>query len=239
MGRKDTPILPKAGDYAIGVEATPYLNYLGNIFNNTENNSLELGSQTLHGRYFLDDNTALRLSLTIQADSYTDRYYVRDDAAFYQDNLSNDKTVDAQKTIQNEVGLGIGLQKFRGYGRLGGTYGAIAYFSYEKDKYEYTYGNPITSTNQTPTSYWGNQSERELEYNYGASKTIGVAALAGVEYYFAHKILQRPKIPPKSLPETNFPYICTTNFGFSVATSGLKGNPVLPQRKNPELSPQL
>ena len=33
------PILPVAGDIAIGAEALPYLEYLGNMFNNTEDNT--------------------------------------------------------------------------------------------------------------------------------------------------------------------------------------------------------
>src|SRR5690554_8175712 len=56
---------PKAGDFGIGIDASPFLNYLGNAFNGSSNNQLKLGDNTLYFRYFLSDDAALRLALQI------------------------------------------------------------------------------------------------------------------------------------------------------------------------------
>jgi hypothetical protein len=187
-GKNGTPILPQAGDFAIGVEATPYLNYLGNMFNDTQNNSLDLGSTTLHGRYFLDSNTALRLSLKIDNSQDSYNYYVQDDAATMQNPLSNKQVTDVLKMNSNGFELVAGIQKFRGYGRLRGFYGAAVSFGRNNSVSEYIYGNPITSFNQAPTTTWGNSAVRTLITNDGSYNAVGAGVLAGVEYYFAPKI---------------------------------------------------
>jgi hypothetical protein len=187
-GKNGTPILPQAGDFAIGVEATPYLNYLGNMFNDTQNNSLDLGSTTLHGRYYLDNNTALRLSLTIDNSTDTENYYVQDDAAVFQNPLSNAQVVDAQTNKSSGFELVAGIQKFRGYGRLRGFYGAAVAYGRSNSVTEYAYGNPITAANQAPSNYFGASSSRTLVSNHGSFNSLGLGVLAGVEYYFAPKI---------------------------------------------------
>jgi hypothetical protein len=187
-GKNGTPILPKAGDFAIGVDAAPYLEYLGNMFNGTDGNSLDLGNYLLHGRYFLDDNTALRFTIGIDNSTNTYNNYVTDDAAVYQDPLSNAQVVDMQKNSYTDFNLSVGIQKFRGYGRLRGFYGATVNFGLSNSTTEYTYGNPITAINQSPTTAWGSNSYRQLVNNGGGYTTLGLGLLAGVEYYFAPKI---------------------------------------------------
>ncbi|HEY4784600.1 MAG TPA: hypothetical protein VIH57_01065 [Bacteroidales bacterium] len=186
--KKGIPILPQKGDWAIGIDALPYLNYLGNIFNNSNNNSLHLGSQTLYGRYFISNDAAIRVLISIDQSSDLHSYYVRDDAAYVADPLSNTKTTDTYKSNYTAYTLDLGYQKFRGYGRLKGFYGAHVGFGYDKTHEYYTYGNPITVANSSPTTYWGNQSSRTLEYVYGAEKTVNLGGIAGVEYYFLPKV---------------------------------------------------
>jgi hypothetical protein len=187
--KKGIPMLPKAGDYAIGVEATPYLEYLGNMFNGTTDNTLDTDDNTLYGRYFLDDNSALRLVLNIDHSSNNYKNYVRDDNAYILNPLSNAQVVDNENYKNSGFMLGIGYQKFRGYGRLRGFYGAQVMFGTSSYSYEYTYGNPMTAANQTPTSSWSNgDGSRTLKENNGGYTTAGLSVLAGVEYYFAPKI---------------------------------------------------
>jgi hypothetical protein len=188
VGKKGTPILPVAGDIAIGVEATPYLNYLGNMFNNTSNNSLSLGSNTLYSRYFIADDAAIRIALKIKNTTDINRYYVRDDARIMQDPLSNAQAEDVYTNKNREYTLAIGYQKFRGYGRLRGFYGAQVFAGLAKNSYEYSYGNPITALNTAPTTHWSTGTERTLNGDNGLSTTLGIGGLAGVEYYFAPKI---------------------------------------------------
>jgi len=188
--KKGIPILPQKGDWAIGVDALPYLNYLGNIFNNTSNNTLNLGSQTIYGRYFIANDAAIRLMVSVNQGSSLEKHYVRDDAAYVANNLSLAQTEDSYKHKYSDLGLAVGYQKFRGYGKLRGFYGAQVGLGVSRDQYVYTYGNPITVANSTPSSYWSINSDnsRTLLTDNGYTYNIGVGVLSGVEYYFAPKI---------------------------------------------------
>ena len=188
--KKGIPILPQKGDWAIGVDALPYLNFAGNIFNNTSGNTLDLGSQTIYGRYFVANNAAIRLMISVNQGSSLGKYYVRDDAAFFADPLSRAQTEDALKHKYTGFGLGIGYQKFRGYGKLRGFYGAQIGFNINRDQYEYTYGNPITVANAKPSMSWTYNSDnsRVLLVDNGYDYSAYIGGLAGVEYYFAPKI---------------------------------------------------
>lgn len=191
--KKGIPILPQKGDWGIGVDALPYLNYLGNIFNNTSNNTLSVGEQTVYGRYFIANNAALRLMISVNQGSSMSHYYVRDDAAYFANNLSQAQTEDSYKSKYSTIAFGIGYQKFRGYGRLKGFYGAQVGFGLSRNQYEYTYGNPITVANATPSingnmPAYGSDNSRRLLTDNGINYRVGAGLLSGVEYYFAPKI---------------------------------------------------
>lgn len=187
--KKGIPILPQAGDWAIGADAGPYLDYFGNMFNNSTNNSLNLGSQTLYLRYFLSNNKAVRLLVGIDKSNSASRYFVRDDAAFFKDPLSRTQTEDKSVYNYTSTDFDLGYQIFRGYGRLRGFYGAHLTYSISRSRTSYTYGNPISASNPTPTSYFGySNNARTLESDNGYYQSVGAGLIAGVEYYFAPKI---------------------------------------------------
>lgn len=187
--KKGTPILPQAGDWAIGADAAPYLNYFGNLFNNSTYNDLDLGNQTLYLRYFLTDKSAVRLLVGLNKSNDISRYNVRDDAAYFQNELSLKETEDKSIENETETNLDLGYQIFRGYGRLRGFYGAHLTYSLNRTRVEYTYGNPMTSANPTPSSYFNyNGNARTLESDGGYYHSVGAGLIGGVEYYFAPKI---------------------------------------------------
>jgi hypothetical protein len=191
--KKGIPILPKKGDIAIGIDAIPYFNYLGNMFNGTSNNTLNLGSTTLFGKYYLEDNVAIRAAFSIDNYNNIQRAYIQDDQAVILDPLSNAQTEDSYKQIQKEYSIDLAYQIFRGYGRLRGFYGIHAGYEYYRYKTAHTYGNPITGTNQQPTIYapfssYDANGARELEYDGGISHSIFGGILGGIEYYFLPKI---------------------------------------------------
>jgi hypothetical protein len=188
--KKGIPILPQQGDWAIGADAGPYLSYLGNIFNNTSNNSLYFEDYTLYARYFLSDKSALRFTLSVNDYNNMERAYVRDDAAYAVDPLTRAKVQDTRKHVYTSQNLDIAYMKFRGYGRLLGFYGVHVGFGIGRERYEYAYGNNITVVNSAPSTNWGinGDGSRTLETDYGYTKTIRAGLLAGVEYYFAPKI---------------------------------------------------
>lgn len=195
-------ILPQAGDIAVGADATPYLNYLGNMLNGTSNNGLYLGDYTLFGKYYLTDETAVRLRLSWYTEKDLNRNYIRDDAAFLADPLSNAQTVDKQHVYESEFEIGVGYEMHRGRNRLQGFWGVEVGAGTGKYKETYEYGNPMVVANPAPTSYgsfyndyWGTGGnlmngglERILEFDEGRSSYIGAGAFIGVEYFFLPSI---------------------------------------------------
>jgi hypothetical protein len=188
--KKGFPILPKKGDWAIGADASPYLSYLGNMLNNTSNNSLSLSENTLYGRYYLSDKSALRIKLFVYNSSNIQRAYVSDDNATALNSLSQAQVEDEYKSSYSSNELDLAYIKFRGYGRLQGFYGVEAGFSWSRSKYKYEYGNEMTTSNTNPSSYYTSVSnnQRILESDGGLYKNINLGLVAGVEYYFAPKM---------------------------------------------------
>jgi hypothetical protein len=180
--------LPNTGDIAIGLEATPFFNFVGNMFNGTEDNSLDLGDNTLYFRYYLKRDAAIRVAFRINSDGGSSENYVRDDAAFFADPLSQDKVIDKYNYTENNFEIRLGYQMFRNYKRFRGYFGGDLGYQYYKYKYNYEYGNKMTELNPNPTNAWGFGSPRPLEYNYAAEHGIGAGAFVGVEYYFFPKV---------------------------------------------------
>lgn len=178
---------PKAGDFGIGFDATPFLYYLGNAFNGTEDNSLNLNDNTLYFRYFLSDNSAARVALRINSTKEVDNRYVSDDAAFMEDPLSQNQVEDRAIYSSNNYDLKLGYQMFRGKNRLRGFFGGDLFFGYAKYSEEFEYGNQMTVLNPIPTSAFGSGAERQLTRNYGSEFSVGVGAFTGAEYYFMSK----------------------------------------------------
>ena len=95
-------ILPQKGDFALGMDATPVLNYLGNIFNNTSSNNLSFGTYTIGFKYQVQDNRALRSLVYINNSTNIDKQYVQDDAAVAQDPLSTDEVIRRVKKFADK-----------------------------------------------------------------------------------------------------------------------------------------
>ena len=60
--KKGEAFLPEAGDFALGFDGSPFINYVGNMANGTSNNSLSFNNMynTVYGKMFKDENTAYR-----------------------------------------------------------------------------------------------------------------------------------------------------------------------------------
>lgn len=180
---------PERGDLGVGFDAAPFLDYAGNMFNGTTNNSLNLGDNTLYFRYFLDRSSALRVAVRINSTVDADKRYIDDDAAQSLDPLSNKQLEDHRIITNNQYNLKIGYQKFRGENRLRGFYGADVFLGYEKRTEEYEYGNQMTETNPTPSAFFpANPARRSLEVNNGNAFSAGLGAFCGAEYYLMPKV---------------------------------------------------
>ena len=218
--------LPEAGDVTIGVNAVPFLNYLGNVFGKSDKNKinpekiggvpavpgLDNPTMSIFGKYFLTDQTALRLNVGIGINSLTQSQYVTDDAAAVNDPLSQDVVEDTYKYRNSGMSVAVGYEWRRGSKRLQGYWGGQAILAYSNSKHFFGYGNAITEVNQTPSAATGNWdlpsmvpdeiqsvptllpiadvggNSRLLMQSDGRSWTYGLGGFVGVEYYIAPKI---------------------------------------------------
>jgi len=188
--KKGIPILPKKGDFAIGISANPFLNYVGNMFNNTANNNFSLYSYTLYGKYYVKDDAAIRLYYSWSNLHETLKAYVQDDAGHSADPLSQAQVEDTRLYKNDNLGIGLSYQKYRGYGRLQGFYGIYINYSQSRTQYKYTYGNKITEANPNPSQNWGAEDinfGRTLYTDSGIDRSLGAGLLAGVELFFMPK----------------------------------------------------
>jgi hypothetical protein len=159
--KKGEPILPEAGDWGLAIDATPFLNYAGNMFGKTANNvaptwNFFTNAQTISGKYFKDASTVYRGSLRIGFGGNTVREMAANRMLTANSTTANGfPTAVAQventwKQSNTTIGLAGGIEMRKGKTRLQGYYGGEAgiYMNMQKDKY--TYGNAL-AVNLTPS----------------------------------------------------------------------------------------
>ncbi|HQQ95423.1 MAG TPA: hypothetical protein PLQ93_12780 [Bacteroidia bacterium] len=160
--KKGEPILPEAGDWGLGVDATPFLDYMGNFFGKTTSNAaptfnfLAYNTQMITYRYFQDANTVYRGALRIGLGGPTVREQ-EVDRSYTAPTLTNNGYPDPKPAlVENEwknrtttIGLSGGIEIRKGKTRLQGYYGGEVgiFFSSSRDKF--TYGNNL-AVNVTP-----------------------------------------------------------------------------------------
>jgi hypothetical protein len=208
MSKRGTPILPEEGDWSIGIDAVPFVDWAldkSRIFSNTGVTSAggavrAQEDMTLVGLYMKDANTAYRAKVGINFKSHSDDFII-----FSQNAGPGSTVTDTKKTSSMGIKLGAGIQKSRGKGRLHGIYGAEAVINFQgSSKTTYEYGNAfnLTDSSATLATQIGNAlvyddtqpgdtnhvSSRTLEDNTGSSFMFGIDGFVGVEYFFAPKM---------------------------------------------------
>ena len=186
-------LLPQAGDFALGVDATPFLRYMGNFFTSGNNvapffKDVNGFNQTLYGKYFLQDDRAIRARLTVSVLNATDKGVIRNDVAFFDDAASTATLFDIQRESSTMLELGAGYEFRRGHGRVQGFWGGEVALGFSSEKFSYDYANRITDENETPSTYdfgWNFSNYRTTEVKPGNAIYFGLGAFAGVEYFFA------------------------------------------------------
>ncbi len=101
--------LPAAGDYSIGINAAPLLNYVGNLFSSSGTNEINMDWQNenvLMGTYFKSETLAYRGGLGLNMYSFS----------------PGDSTVPSESGTN--ISLMGGLMKLRRADRIMGYYGA-------------------------------------------------------------------------------------------------------------------
>ena len=108
------PILPEAGDYAIGIDATPIFNFFGNMikinsgaaFADPAAWNFVDGTNAIYGKYYKDAETAYRVTVRLHGGTTTNKNYVTDDVNFASDPLA--KVEDKQKVGAHDYIIGAG-----------------------------------------------------------------------------------------------------------------------------------
>ena len=164
--KKGTPILPASGDWSIGVNASSFLDYAGNLMNGS-NSAFVFDWQNpgvITGKMMKDDNTAYRVGVRLGFGSATEGTGDTTSGALSETKVSG-----------NNINLSAGLQMYRGQGRLKGYYGAEAGIGLAGAK--------------TTNSYNGNAAAgEELENKAGSTFGLNLRGFIGVEYFFAPKM---------------------------------------------------
>lgn len=180
--KNGTPILPETDDWSIGFDAHPLLNYFGNLFNNTDSNSVNMGypsnnNMLIVGKMVKDETTAYRAKVGINFGSST---------VTHNPNVFGfDSTFSASETKSSSmnVTLGAGIQKWRGKGRLKGYYGAEAMVGFgSAQTMKYTYFKSLVAAS-SPQGI-----AQTSEDKGGSIFGFGVQGFIGVEYFFAPKM---------------------------------------------------
>jgi len=205
VAKKTYDFLPVQGDFGISVDASPFLKYLGNMFNDTQNNPAPwFGNDnkfdfTIRGIYFLEDNRSVRATLNLNIGNEIYKGTVQNDYyVLTQPDYNGQTVIDVNKHSFTEVDLGVGYGYHRGYGRLQASYGPQIGFHYSSGCDYYTYANEINEANQLPSTnnFGGNLAgnERLLEQTSGKMFGFSVGAFAGVEYFFTSRMSIRGEI---------------------------------------------
>ncbi|MCX8081676.1 MAG: hypothetical protein N3F09_10620 [Bacteroidia bacterium] len=215
--KKGEPILPEAGDWAIGIDATPFLNYAGNFFGKQNvNTSPTWGFQSVNasilGKYFNESNKAFRAGIRIGLTSNTQRKMV-DDRSKAPATLTvfpnQDPMVEnTWKSARRNFGLTGGMEFRKGKTRLQGFYGGEVGFFISSGKDKFTYGNSLAPTanpavlvHSTDDNFAGSGNissnppiqnvvgaARALEIKQGTTFTFGIRGFIGAEYFILPKL---------------------------------------------------
>ncbi|MFP4663581.1 MAG: hypothetical protein ACLFM1_04055 [Bacteroidales bacterium] len=192
MSKRGVYILPESGDIGLGFDAVPFFNYLGNMANANVSNSVDVDyirSQAIVGKYYLEDDAAIRGELRLGFNNFKDKEFVMKDSEIPN---PDELVEDIMKNVQTNIHLGAGYEMRRGSGRVQGYFGGMVIFNYSQSNISYDYGNPITSDFNSPrtTNFGGNLTPdgRVLEEKNLVNMGIGLRGFIGVEYFFAPKI---------------------------------------------------
>jgi len=179
VNKRGQPILPKAGDFGLSVDATPMLRYVGGFFSNSGASTSNLFQQVgIKGQYFLTDNTSVRATLNLDIGSSTNNTFVpKIDANGVSH--ATDRVENSEKKSGSDIQLYVGYVYHRGNGRLRAFYGPEAGLRFGSGKETYEWGNPLNANYTTSRTL-----ERKSAVDFGFS----LGGFVGVEYYVAPRI---------------------------------------------------
>lgn len=193
--KKGELVLPQAGDFALQIDAVPFLRYIGNVFNKDTNAAPSASfingyPLAIAGKYFIEDDKAYRARLRIGLGSFSSsNFVVLDGQTIIDPNLLAE---DKIKTSYSNITLAVGIEKRKGKTRLQGFYGGEGLLLVSGRRTRYNYGNAFNENNLNPTrsDFGGNLTSAGWvkEKKEGSLFGIGVRGFIGAEYFFLPKL---------------------------------------------------
>ena len=177
-------ILPEKGEWVIGIDATPFLDYFGNMLRISDqaNEAPDFAFTAqrpgqLFGKYYLQNNKAMRIGLRFGITSFTDK----------DGNTSNPDEIDKLKQSSLNIGISVGIENYKSIkGRLRGFWGYEA----GVNKTPYIGSNYFGSDVVTGKVDYEDAVVSSNNYIEEGGNTIDIFAkgIIGVEYFIAPKI---------------------------------------------------
>jgi len=210
QSKKGEAYLPEAGDWSIGIDATPFLNYVGNFLSSAGNTAPTQdflnANQTIIGKYFVEENKAYRGILRIGINSATQKAQIEKigaTAPIYP--ALPEYLEDSYTEKSSNIGLGGGIEFRRGKTRLQGYYGGDLMLSFSNSSRSFEYGHSLDSLavgaantssfldetgypiNLTADMPYGNPA-RITSQKGGSMFAFTLRGFAGVEYFVLPKL---------------------------------------------------
>ena len=186
--KKGENYLPQAGDWAISVNANPFLNYIGNFFGKTGPNvsptwDFAANNSVIVGKYFVEDGLAYRAGINIGFTSQMERQLVASATT------AGEMVEDTKKSTTSGIYLTGGMEWRKGTTRLQGFYGAELGIGFGGGSKEvYTYGNSYDFTT-LPTQNHGVDGTTDLiETKQKGGIMFGIRGFIGAEYFVLPKL---------------------------------------------------
>lgn len=208
--KKGEAYLPEQGDWAIGIDALPFLNYFGNFIGGNGANvapswDFQTTNSTITGKYFVEEKMAYRGSLRLGFGSNSQSMMVSDRSLATPPTFPNAPALkeNSMKSGGTNIGLAGGLEWRKGNTRLQGFYGGELGFMMGSGKDTYTYGNNLNPTGTPAVVVDGTDDAFNGGANIGTdaygntsrtteSKTsmigFGLRGFIGAEYFVLPKL---------------------------------------------------
>ena len=198
VSKKGEPYLPAAGDWSIAIDAAPLLDYFGNFFTDSENESPSAqfanNNFAIMAKKFKTEDFAYRASVRLNL--LTESY--RSFSPEYSTEATNTTVEDKYTRTFTNVYASLGIEKRKGSTRIQGFYGLEGMLGFGTEAHKFEYGNKINQENTNPerseyTLQFQNSPDVVTniteaggfisEFKQGATFSIGARAFIGAEVF--------------------------------------------------------
>jgi hypothetical protein len=175
--KKGIPMYPQPGDWAVGINATPFFLYVGNFFSGYNANKPEFGFTanapgSIYAKYVKSSKTRYRGVLHIGITTQTDKIT----------NPTDDNNPHRLTESAISFGLTAALEKTRSIsGRFTGIYGAQIGFLLTPYEDVSGYSGRVSYKD-------ANNSDQDYVEKGGRTHSLGAGGFVGVEFFIAPKV---------------------------------------------------